>query len=290
MYDEINRQIEEVSKKLDILLMRIVVPMFTLLPILLSLAKYISSGYSSESFQQIYPAKYPFNWKTPFGYMVCAFIQTITVHAAGQIFVSVLILVVGFCIFVRAFISDIQDNLLQLNEDFETEIDRLNLCTKERVELKEKLIGIIEFHSESIWFTNHFSDTNSSLILVFFLFTTISICNLFLQINMLFEDGNFVSIWHVGFVASPIIFWLYLFCHFGDQLTESFGNVDNAFYQLSWYELPLDMQKCIPMAISLAQKEIYLQGFGSINCTKDTFKKIMKSTFSYTSVLRQFSE
>ena len=66
----------------------------------------------------------------------------------------------------------------------------------------------------------------------------------------------------------PVTFWLYLFCHFGSRVTERFSDVDRAFYELTWYELSLDMQKCVPMAISLAHKEIYLQGFASINCTK----------------------
>lgn len=91
---------------------------------------------------------------------------------------------------------------------------------------------------------------------------------------MLFESGHFASVWHAGIMALPVTFWLYLFCHFGNQLTECFCNVDHAFYQLTWYQFPLDMQKAILIPISLAHKEIYLRGFASIHCTRDTFKQV----------------
>lgn len=44
------------SKKLHVLMMNIVIPLFTLLPISFSYVKYILSGDSNESFQQMYPA------------------------------------------------------------------------------------------------------------------------------------------------------------------------------------------------------------------------------------------
>lgn len=76
--------------------------------------------------------------------------------------------------------------------------------------------------------------------------------------------------------TSALILWLYLFCHFGDQTTERFGVIDDQFYQIAWYKLSLNEQKLLPLAISVAQKEIYFKVFGNISCTRDTFKKVCK--------------
>lgn len=58
---------------------------------------------------------------------------------------AILILVVGFCSLVKAFILDIEENLIQLNEGVATAVE----C--EQIKMKKKLFDIIEFHSESMW-------------------------------------------------------------------------------------------------------------------------------------------
>lgn len=52
-------------------------------------------------------------------------------------------MVVGFCSLVKAFILDIEENLIQLNEGV--------VECKQQVKMMEKLFDVIEFHSESMW-------------------------------------------------------------------------------------------------------------------------------------------
>lgn len=85
---------------------------------------------------------------------------------------------------------------------------------------------------------------------------------------------DFIGILRVFMPASIALFWLYLFCHFGDQTTERFGNIVDHFYQIEWYKLPLNEQKYLPLAIAVTQAGVYLRCFGSISCTHDTFKKV----------------
>lgn len=107
-----------------------------------------------------------------------------------------------------------------------------------------------------------------------------------------------------------VILFLYVFCHFGDQITQQFNDVQDAVFNMAWYKFPLEMQKNIPMIISLAQKEVYVEAFGNIHCTREIFMKvkfseknniknmeiyiftfghfqIMKGSFSYFMVLRR---
>lgn len=79
---------------------------------------------------------------------MCAFIQTMTVLSTGEIFVSVMILIVGFSFFVSAFVLDIEKNVQQLNNDLIKSKNRA--CTvNERIEMTKKLTKIIEFHSQA---------------------------------------------------------------------------------------------------------------------------------------------
>ena len=84
------------------------------------------------------------------------------------------------------------------------------------------------------------------------------------------------------------VFWLYLFCYFGNHVTQRFEDVADIVYQLDWYMLPLDLQSNLPIFIALAQKKVVLRGLGGTQCTFEIFKQIMKNTFSYFMVLRQF--
>lgn len=74
---------------------------------------------------------------------------------------------------------------------------------------------------------------------------------------------------------SVLIPTLYMFCHFGSQVTHRFEDVADAIYQLEWYRLPLDSQKHLPMMLAMAQKKIYLRAFGrNIHCSRGVFAKV----------------
>lgn len=66
----------------------------------------------------------------------------------------------------------------------------------------------------------------------------------------------------------------YLFCYFGGNITHQFEDIGNAIYQLDWYKLPLDMQKDLQIVIALAQKRIYMRGYGDTRTTHSVFKKV----------------
>lgn len=67
---------------------------------------------------------------------------------------------------------------------------------------------------------------------------------------------------------------LYLFCYFGDQVTQRFEDVGDSVYELSWYLLPLDMQKRLPMVIALTQRRVFVRGFADTRSTREVFRKV----------------
>ena len=99
--------------------------------------------------------------------------------------------------------------------------------------------------------------------------------------------GDYGKILQILIPASIVLYIFFLFCTFGDCITQRFVDIGNEFYKLNWYNLPLGEQKNLPKMIALSQKCIYLRGFADTRCTHETFIKTMKTTFSYFMVLRR---
>lgn len=66
-----------------------------------------------------------------------------------------------------------------------------------------------------------------------------------------------------------------MFCHFCGNVTDRFENVSDAIYNLQWYDLPLEMQKDLQIMMAVAQKRIYIRGYGDTRSTHSVFKKVI---------------
>lgn len=71
-----------------------------------------------------------------------------------------------------------------------------------------------------------------------------------------------------------VVFALYLLCHVGDTLTQRYEGLRSITYNLDWYLYPLNTQKNMQMIMILAEKKVYLKGFGGIGCDRNVFKKV----------------
>lgn len=73
-----------------------------------------------------------------------------------------------------------------------------------------------------------------------------------------------------------VITWFFVFfklCDFGDKITYQLTAVSDLYFELSWYHLPVDLQKYFILMIMNAEKPVYLEGF-VIQCTREVFKKV----------------
>lgn len=93
-------------------------------------------------------SRYPFDWKTPIGYAVCIFIQLSKFYLLIEVYACAMIVTIGFCLFVSAFVSDIEEKLRQFNEDV-VALEGKKVTAKEHIMLTTKFSEIIEFHAEA---------------------------------------------------------------------------------------------------------------------------------------------
>lgn len=100
--------------------------------------------------------------------------------------------------------------------------------------------------------------------------------------------GDYASALRASSPLLVVVFWLYLFCNSGNHLTQRFEDVaDDVYMDITWYLLPNDTQKYLPLMLAIGQKHVCLRGF-TAKCTRELFAVIMKQTFSFFMVLRNF--
>lgn len=75
-----------------------------------------------------------------------------------------------------------------------------------------------------------------------------------------------------------ILFW----CEFGKIVCEKFAVFDHELWQCKWYLFPIEMQRMLVIFMSNTQDQATLLGYGNIECTRDTFKRVI-CFFSFSS-------
>lgn len=71
-------------------------------------------------------------------------------------------------------------------------------------------------------------------------------------------------------------FFLIVVCEFGARITYAHDEIYSVILQLSWYNFPVELQSILPFVISIAQKGVVVYGYGSVACSRETFKRVGK--------------
>lgn len=95
--------------------------------------------------------RFPFDWNSPIGYLLCVIIQGGNIFIVSQLFTFTLILIFGMCFFATDFVSDIERNLNQINEDLNAD----RRITSEQCIIEKRLIETCRFHIEARKWVNH---------------------------------------------------------------------------------------------------------------------------------------
>lgn len=67
---------------------------------------------------------------------------------------------------------------------------------------------------------------------------------------------------------------MFVFCNFGQKMSDQFSEGDNKIYQTDWYAFPREVQRMLPIIMMGAQEPIIFHGFGNLTCTREAFKKV----------------
>lgn len=75
-----------------------------------------------------------------------------------------------------------------------------------------------------------------------------------------------------------IIFWsfvsIFLTCDFGERVSNRFDVIDDVLCQFEWYDLPLEVQKMLPIIMMSTQQTVVFKGFGNIWLLREVFRQV----------------
>lgn len=66
----------------------------------------------------------------------------------------------------------------------------------------------------------------------------------------------------------------FIACENGEQMTNAFDEIHCVIDQFCWYRFPMEIKRMLPVLINAAQKEVTIECFGSVSCSRDAFKKV----------------
>lgn len=67
---------------------------------------------------------------------------------------------------------------------------------------------------------------------------------------------------------------IFIFCEFGERVTNEYIDVDNEINQLDWYLYPLRIQQFMIMTIAGSAQPVVIRGYGNCLCTRESFKNV----------------
>lgn len=73
---------------------------------------------------------------------------------------------------------------------------------------------------------------------------------------------------------------VFTFCYFGDRLTTKALEVNDAIYDVPWWNFPLDKQKLIQPIMMRAQKPFILTGYSLTSLSLESFKEVPEHSHS----------
>lgn len=69
---------------------------------------------------------------------------------------------------------------------------------------------------------------------------------------------------------------LFLYCYLGSIFTERFIELERVAYDIDWFMFPLEIQKDLKFIMLVGQKDVFLRGFGGVDCSLEILMKVSK--------------
>lgn len=76
----------------------------------------------------------------------------------------------------------------------------------------------------------------------------------------------------LSIVTSFIV--IFFICEFGEMVCNRFNSYNEELCKCDWHAFPVEIQQLLLIFMTSTQRPAAFQGYGGIECTRDTFKKV----------------
>lgn len=111
----------------------------------------------------------PFDWKTPFGYLIALLCETSAFYSTVLVCVPLICILVGPCILFMSMAKDITDELRLLDGIGET-----NRCERR---IKERFCHVVQMFADVKQLISEFNQISEVITTMFFFWTILVICS-----------------------------------------------------------------------------------------------------------------
>lgn len=100
-----------------------------------------------------------------------------------------------------------------------------------------------------------------------------ALCTLMFQLQV--SASNFsIEIYQAFGIGSLMVLFLFIFCYFGEMVTDRSSAVAYAAYSTLWYRYPLKLQRFLQLTIIESHIQFCFSGLGVMFCTMQSFSGV----------------
>lgn len=89
------------------------------------------------------------------------------------------------------------------------------------------------------------------------------------------ENSNRIQLIRMFFLLFWSVAIVGFSCHFGEMLSKQLDEIDVEFCRCPWYLCTIDVQRTLLIAMAHTQRSMIVTGFGNIQCSRDSFKRVI---------------
>ncbi|XP_045483689.1 odorant receptor Or1-like [Harmonia axyridis] len=104
--------------------------------------------------------------------------------------------------------------------------------------------------------------------------------------RMIYIDPISTNFFFLVLFCITIVFQIYMFCHFGNELNYESSSIGNAIYMSDWYTFDSEARRMVLMLMERAKKPLIFKAGNLLPLSIGTFVSIMETTYSLLAVLQ----
>ncbi|XP_070167622.1 odorant receptor 13a-like isoform X2 [Polyergus mexicanus] len=152
--------------------------------------------------------------------------------------------------------------------------------------INDRFNTLIQRHRYLITLTRELADLISFILLMELFIISILLCIVGFQFIFALKVNNTVMIGKSLMVLSAIMTQLTLYGFMGNYLKSEMEDIGLSVYQSAWYNFPENLTKNVIFILMQTKSSVTLQAGNFIVINLSTYVSILKTSFSYLSVLR----
>ncbi|XP_025265705.1 odorant receptor 67b-like isoform X2 [Camponotus floridanus] len=150
----------------------------------------------------------------------------------------------------------------------------------------DRFNALIQRHQELITLARELSDLMSFVLLIELFIISILLCIMGFQIIIMLKDNDIIMIGKSLMTLSAFLIQLTLYSFIGNYLKSEMEEIGLSIYQSAWYSFPTKLQRNVNFIVMQTKSPVALQAGNFIVVNLSTYVSILKTSFSYLSVLR----